>query len=112
MLVGDPPWLHEGTTLQLTLRGEAVDFFAISVLARGVGRSPGTVRRWITQGLLPETPYRTPSRYACAQNRLWTRQAALETAAAVRELGLTGRRPQRWEGSALPELLRATTATA
>jgi hypothetical protein len=110
VLSTDPPWLHEGTTLQMTLRGQAVDFFAISVVARGVGRSTGTVRRWIEQGLLPDPPYRTPGRLPCAQNRLWTRESVLRTAAAVQELGLTGRRPQRWQGSALPELLRATPA--
>lgn len=112
VLPTDPAWLHPGTTLRLTLRGEAVDFFAISVVARGVGRSTGTIRRWIDQGLLPETPYRTPGRHRCSQNRLWTREAVLQAAAAVRELGLTDHRPQRWQGSALPELLRAATATA
>lgn len=108
----DPAWLHEGLTVRLTCRGEPVDFFAISVMARGVGRSTGTVRRWITDGLMPETPYRTPGRSPCSQNRMWTREAVLQTAAAVRGLGLDRRRTRSWAQSDLPELLRATGATA
>ena len=98
--------------LRLTVRREAVDVFGISVVASGVGRSTGTIRRWIVVGLRPEPRYRTTGRLPCAQHRLWTREAALETAAAVRQLGLTGRRPQRWHGSALPEQLRAEAVTA
>lgn len=110
-LAGDPPWLHDGQTVRLTLRGELVDFFGIGVMARGVGRSTGTVRRWIIEGLMPETPYRTPSRSPCSQHRMWTRESVLQTADSVRELGLTGRRPQSWEGSELAARLRATDAT-
>jgi hypothetical protein len=106
VLPSDPVWLHEGTTLQLTLRGQAVDFFGISVVAAGVGKSTGTIRRWIEQGLLPEPPYRTPGRLRCAQHRLWRREEVLAMAATVQELGLRGRRPRRWAGSPLPERLR------
>ncbi len=112
VLTGDPPWLHDGLTVRLTLRGEPVDFFGIGVMARGVGRSTGTVRRWITEGLMPETPYRTPGRSPCSQHRMWTREAVLQTAAAVRGLGLDRRRTRSWAQSDLPELLRATGATA
>jgi hypothetical protein len=112
VLAGDPPWLHDGLTVRLTLRGEPVDFFGIGVMARGVGRSPGSLRRWIGEGIIPETPYRTRGRIACAQHRLWTREAVLAMSAAVQELGLHGRRPRRWAGSELPEVLRATLATA
>lgn len=40
VLPDDPPWLHEGLTYRLLLRGELVDLFTIGSMARGVGRSP------------------------------------------------------------------------
>jgi hypothetical protein len=43
--------------IRLTVDGSDYDLLGIGHLARAVGRSPSTVKRWQLLGLLPEAPY-------------------------------------------------------
>lgn len=110
MLAGDTGWLHEGYTVQLRHRGEMTDFFGISVMANALDRSPGTVRRLIAAGVLPEARFWAPGRPPYGRKRLWTRGQVLAVADLVDELGLRTR-PRAWSDNPLPRLL-AERATA
>lgn len=79
-LQGDPEYLHHGRPVRLLLNGTMTDFFTIASVAAAVGRSTGTVRRWLREGRLAETPYRTPGRGPRGQKRLWRREDVLALA--------------------------------
>lgn len=52
----DPWW---GDAQVLEHNGSLRRAYRIGDLARAVGRSPGTIRRWEAAGVLPRCPYRT-----------------------------------------------------
>lgn len=101
VLQSDPPWLHAGPTMRLKVKGVWTDFFPVGALARGLGRSVGTVRRLEEAGVIPATPYRSHGRNAQGQNRLYTRGALLAIVHAAEVANLVGRRPRRWNGARL-----------
>lgn len=96
VLPGDPPYLHAGKTFRLLVHGESTDLFPIGALARGLGRSVGTVRRLEEIGVLKTTPLRYPGRVPAGQPRLYTRQQVLAVVEHFRELSLLGKHPQCW----------------
>lgn len=60
--------------------GHAREFFTIGHLATALGRSPVTIRSWENKGVLPKSPFRSPSPKTSAiqggkpkGKRLWTR---------------------------------------
>lgn len=108
---GDPDWLHAGRTLRVPLRGDLIDVFPISAMARALGRSSESVRRLIREGVLPEARYRSPARTEAGRKRLWTREELLAVAVVAEELGVRGRRPRRWSDSELAARLAATNVT-
>jgi hypothetical protein len=110
LLATDPEWLHRGLTMRLRHRGGMVDLFALSIMANALDRSPGTVRRLIALGVLPEARFWAPGRPPYGRKRLWTREEVLAVADLVDELGLHTR-PRAWSDSPLPRLL-AARATA
>ena len=113
VLQGDPQWLHAGKTMRLPLRGRERDFFGVSIMGNALGRTSTSVRRLIREGVIPETPYRSPGRGTAGQRRLWTREGVLHVAAVAEELGLRGQRPRAWAGAELTSRLAASaTATA
>ncbi len=107
VLESDPPWLHDGLTIRLRVRGTPTDLFATSVMATAINRSPETLRRLIREGIVPETRYFAPGHGRFGRKRLWTREQVLATAAVFEGAGLLGR-PRRWAGADLPAILATT----
>lgn len=95
---GDPAWLHEGPTWVLDVRGSAVAFFSIGAVARGAGRSVGTIRTWEKRGLIPKPTYTKPGRGVAGPKRAYLRSEIFDIIAALEQAGLIGQRPQRWSG--------------
>lgn len=79
-----PDWDTKPTIL--ILKGKEREFFTIGDLATALGRSVVTIRSWENKGVLPKTPYRSPTpkgppRQSIAGGgtptkgrRLWTRE--------------------------------------
>ena len=89
------------------VHGKDVEMFHIGALAKAVGRTQATVRGWFEQGILPETPYRLPTREVNGQarkgKRLFTREmigAVVEVFDKHRLLGPGSRRIE-WSTSGL-----------
>lgn len=112
VLVEDPLWLHEGLTYRLTVRGKPNDFFPVGRLAEAMNRAVGTVRRLEQLGVLPVTKFRTPSRTAVGQRRLYRREELLAVRESMQRLNLLEHRPERLAGHELREELARIFATA
>jgi hypothetical protein len=63
-----------GQGIFLPLRGRDVEFFMIGQLAFALGRRPGTLRKWESQGILPTSGYTTDSKDPRGKRRLYTRR--------------------------------------
>jgi hypothetical protein len=111
-LPNDPSFLHSGYTVRLDVRGQATDLFGIGAVAGALGKSTGTVRRLITDGVLAEPPFRSPGRTWRGQKRLWTREQVLAIAIAALDAEVFSRQPRRWSDVNLSELVAAQLATA
>jgi hypothetical protein len=58
------------------IKGVDQEFFFIGALAQALNKKPVTIRRWITEGVIPEARYRSPkipNTRGGAGRRLWTR---------------------------------------
>lgn len=64
-LLGDP--------VVMSVKGRDVEFFYIGQLARALGRSPITLRRWEDNGVIPRSGYTKPSKDPRGKRRLYTR---------------------------------------
>ena len=77
--VDTPVW--DTKHAEYVVGGEKREFFYIGALAKALGYSVQSIRAWETQGLMPNTPYRSPrTRKPIAGGRsnkgkrLWTRE--------------------------------------
>lgn len=59
-LGADPDW--DENPRVYTINGEDVEFFSVGQLARALGREPGTIRKWESQGVIPKATFQVPGR--------------------------------------------------
>lgn len=52
-------WRDEGTIK--TIKGQTVTLYTVGALARALGTSVASIRKWTARGVLPQAPYRLPS---------------------------------------------------
>lgn len=57
----------------ISVDGQDHEFFAIGALAAALNRKPVTIRKWITEGVIPAARYRTTGNTIKGSRRLWTR---------------------------------------
>lgn len=78
-------------------KGEDREFFMIGALAEALGKSEKTIRKWISQGVIPDAPLRTPKipntlgsgrTQDGAGRRLWTRPQIEAIVAIAQEEGI------------------------
>lgn len=80
--------------LMIEIDGVEHEFFQIGALAMALGRTSGTVRKWITNGVIPKARYRTSSPDAVrGSRRLWTRAQIEGITRIAREEGLMAHGP-------------------
>lgn len=58
----------------MTVKGRDVEFFYIGSLAKALGRSAITLRRWEDNGVIPRSGYTKPSSDPRGKRRLYSRQ--------------------------------------
>lgn len=87
-----------------TVHGQQVEMFHIGALAKAVNKSQGTIRGWFEDGLLPETPYRLPSREVNGAlrkgKRLFTREMIEVVIKAFDDRQLLGSARVEWSQNA------------
>jgi hypothetical protein len=52
----------DATSYKKVLNGEEVEMFTIGALAAALGRPIITIRQWIREGHIPQSPYRLPTK--------------------------------------------------
>lgn len=70
-------------------------FYTIGALAAALGKEPGTIRRWVQLGVIPESPYVTPPVPNTLQEkglRLWKEEQIVLIVVVAHECGLLGPR--------------------
>jgi hypothetical protein len=65
-----------GDPVIMVLNGRDTEFFYLGQIARALGRKPGTLRKWESEGILPSSGYVKPSKDPRGRRRLYTRQQA------------------------------------
>lgn len=74
----DTSWAENPVNRKVRLvRGREMEFFTIGALADALGKRPVTIRKWISEGVIPDASYRTPPvahTRGDAGRRLWTRR--------------------------------------
>ena len=74
------------------LGGRDVEMYTVSALARAIHKSTHSVRLYESNGYLPKTPYRTPTREVNGKprlgRRLYTREMILAVVESLAERGL------------------------
>lgn len=90
------------------LDGSALNVYRIGDLARAVGRSPGTVRRWEATGVLPRCPYRTgPVNDVRAHRRAYPARYVEAVAEIAEEERIIGRKVANFRGTNFVKRVRA-----
>jgi hypothetical protein len=73
---------------EYTVRGRTVQFFPIGALAKALNRKARTVRQWEVIGLLPVSPWRSPSEHERGKQRLYSRELIEAIVQIAREEGV------------------------
>lgn len=76
--------LDLGRSKNYLVGNKVVELFPIGAVARALNRKPVTVRKWETEGIIPNSPYMMKSHDTRGQRRLYSRQQ-IETLRAVAE---------------------------
>ncbi len=70
------------------VNGLDVEFYTIGQLAAALGRKPGTLRKWESQGILPTSGYLKPSDDPRGRRRLYSRDQCLGIIRIATDTGL------------------------
>lgn len=73
---------------EYAVRGRTTQFYTIGALAKALNRKTVTVRRWEINGLIPVSPWRSPSQYERGKQRLYSRELIEAIVQIAREEGV------------------------
>ena len=77
-----------GTPRMMVHHGTEKPFFGIGALARALNRSPGTIRKWHTAGIIPRPSFGAKTEALGGRVRLYSRQQIEAARQIAREEGI------------------------